>query len=427
MKQRGCRRAHSPHPIQVRVAGNETVYPNGLGGGLQMGKLKRWIENLSLRTSFVLYVAVFLFIGVAVSAVVINASDNAINRIYASYQDTGNRYYLITEDGERIDNQSVVFLIPPTLSNDNKRIISALEAVSIVTIPVVFIIGIVLVAFLFYKSKLKRPLALLDAASARIGQNDLDFKLIYEPQDEMGMLCQSFEKMREVLQANNLEMWRQMDERRQLNAAFSHDLRTPLTVLKGQSEMLLKYVPEGKMPITKIVETVDTMKSHIVRLEKYAEAMTKLQKLEDIEIRKADVFVEELTARLKVSGIILCGNKKLQFDTTTLHAEMLCLDLSAVMQVYENLLANAVRYANDTVLVSLSDEGSFSIAVADDGPGFSEKDLTEAARPFHQANKNADDQHLGIGLSICKTLCEKHGGYIKLFNHQIGATVKAVF
>lgn len=77
---------------------------------------------------------------------------------------------------------------------------------------------------------------LLFMASDRIAANDLDFSIAYDRKDEMGLLCKAFEKMRSALANNNREMWRQMDERQKINAAFSHDLRTPLTVIEGHLE-----------------------------------------------------------------------------------------------------------------------------------------------------------------------------------------------
>lgn len=64
----------------------------------------------------------------------------------------------------------------------------------------------------------------------------------------MGALCASFEEMRRALWENNRVMWRQMEERKRLNAAFAHDLRTPLTVLRGYAGMLLHDLSEGAGP-----------------------------------------------------------------------------------------------------------------------------------------------------------------------------------
>lgn len=90
--------------------------------------------------------------------------------------------------------------------------------------------------------------------AGKIAENNLDFKIIYDKEDELGKLCVSFEKMRQALQESNEEMWRQMEERKRLNAAFAHDLRTPLTVLKGQSELLRNMQP--KMTAEKVSDNL---------------------------------------------------------------------------------------------------------------------------------------------------------------------------
>jgi len=99
---------------------------------------------------------------------------------------------------------------------------------------------------IFYERELKRPFSILRKASERISENDLDFEIWYEKKNELGQLCSDFEGMRSALYESNREMWRSLEERKRLNSAFSHDLRTPLTVLRGYTDYLGKYVPEAK-------------------------------------------------------------------------------------------------------------------------------------------------------------------------------------
>ena len=103
------------------------------------------------------------------------------------------------------------------------------------------------------------------------------------------------------------------------------------------------------------------------------------------------------------------------------------VDAAIVQRVYENLLANAVRFAEEKVAVSVdSSDGYLYLKVSDDGAGFAEKDLENATKPFYKTVSESDNEHFGMGLNICKILCEKHGGYIRLGNRN-GAVVLAAF
>ena len=107
----------------------------------------------------------------------------------------------------------------------------------------------------------------------------------------MGQLCNSFEIMRNTLAKNFSEMWRQVEERKQLNAAFAHDLRTPLTVLKGYNEML------QASDYARTRETAATMGKHISRMETYVCSMSNLQRLEDAQPECRDVPLARLACR----------------------------------------------------------------------------------------------------------------------------------
>lgn len=76
-------------------------------------------------------------------------------------------------------------------------------------------------AMVFYRLKLKKPFAILEHASKKISENNLDFSISYDSNDELGKLCGSFEKMRSSLMENNRCMWKSIEERKRLNAAFS--------------------------------------------------------------------------------------------------------------------------------------------------------------------------------------------------------------
>lgn len=294
-----------------------------------------------------------------------------------------------------------------------------------IVIPLWSLMCIVICGMIFYRRKIEKPVAILSEASENISNNRLDFSVEVPEKNELGDLCLSFEKMRAALQDNNLEMWRQVEERKRLNAAFAHDLRTPLTVLKDQSVMLVKYAP--KMSEEKIVSTAEMMKRHIIRLENYVDTMNNLQRLEDIEVTKELIEVKEFEKQLRITGTAICTEKDFTLFQNLSDIQNVKIDISVVMQVYENLLSNALRYAKTKIEVTVDRHNEFlMLIIADDGTGFTSKDLSNAMKPFYRAESKSHNEHFGMGLNICKILCEKHGGYIQISNEN-GAKVIAAF
>lgn len=282
----------------------------------------------------------------------------------------------------------------------------------------------------FYITKLKKPLRILQNASHRISANELDFTVEYPGNDEMAALCGAFETMRSALEENNSRMLRMLDERKQLNDAYTHDLRMPIAVLKGYTDMLIKYLPTGKFSESEILETVQTMSSHVERLEQFADSMNTVQKLEDVEIHKEKVPAGEFLIHLRETADFLCQSKDLacEFESQVTAAAIL-IDPSVVTQVFENLLGNALRFAKSKIMIICqTDENVFAVSVADDGKGFSDKELITAAKPYYSGQSEKEHFHFGLGLHICRTLCEKHGGVLRLENTpQHGAKVTAAF
>ncbi len=228
--------------------------------------------------------------------------------------------------------------------------------------------------------------------------------------------------MRGTLADNFSEMWRQVEERKRLNAAFAHDLRTPLTVLKGYDEMLQA---SGD---TVTQETALTMAKHILRLERYVDSMSNLSRLEDGKPQSDGSGAGEHIAALIESAEILCkqGGKKLNVLNTVPDVSM-CVDWSFISQVSNNLISNALRYAVSEIAITYagSTAGLF-LTVTDDGKGFSKEVLHKAPTPYFTEEKN-HAEHFGLGLYICKMLCERHGGYLKIENLANGARVTAFF
>ena len=389
-----------------------------------MDKIKKTEKNI-LRKSLIRYYAFFILLAFLLSAITFFSANRFAENIRNSYPPTGERYYLTNEKGESFGDGVIVDTEQMPLSKEDEILINVLGVIPVIMSPFWFLVCIIIATLLFYKTKLKTPFTELKKASENIADNNLDFTIEYKSKDELGQLCSSFEIMRSTLSQNFSDLYRQTEERKSLNAAFAHDLRTPLTVLKGQSDMLIKY--SSGMSSDKVRGTADMMKRHIERLEAYVNTMNNLQRLEDIEIEKEFVVLSDIEAQLRIAGASIYKDKGLAFTINALKNNQVKVDFSVVMQVCENLLANASRYANSTITLSISIQGDFLvIEIADDGKGFTDDELLNATKPFYKRNADDDSEHFGMGLNISKILCEKHGGYLKLKNNN-GAIITAAF
>lgn len=323
------------------------------------------------------------------------------------------------------EEPNLIAVVP--LMDERQRTVSVLLTVaSILCFPICYGGGAALCAALFYRRKLKGPIALLDMASRKIAEKDLDFAIHWDRQDEMGALCASFEEMRRALWENNRVMWRQMEERKRLNAAFAHDLRTPLTVLRGYAGMLGRDLAEGADPAD-MVQEVDVMEAQVRRLEDYVQAMSSLQRLEDQPVRRAWVRFSDLRAQMESEMNILLAGRQTVLDAPGEGGA--ALDAERVMQVFENLVSNAARFAAARVEASVEWDGSrLVLTVRDDGPGFTPEGLRRGAEPFYRGDGSDAQGHLGLGLNICRVLCEACGGGLEIANgRESGARVRAWF
>ena len=385
-----------------------------------MEPLKRRWRNFSLRKTLVVYITAAALLAVVLCEMTNDLCGMEIREIHAGYLDSMEKYYLTNERGERMGDGTYIGTDAFPLSPEDQRTVDILRALPRVTTPVWSALCILGAALLFYRNKLKRPLAELRLASEKISQNELDFTVVVHNRDELGQLCASFETMRAALAQNFSEMWRQMEERKRLNAAFAHDLRTPLTVLKGHNEML-QFSGDEQTRATAV-----TMQRHISRLEHYVDTMSQLRRLEDTQPVYRQTPLKVLVASLYESGTILCEQAGKRFSMENRITSLsLPLDGDLISRVYGNLIANAVRYAASQVELCLEETAEgLLLSVSDDGPGFDKNSLEKATEPYFTGEK-AD--HFGLGLYTSKILCEHHDGWLRIENTVSGAKVTVFF
>lgn len=304
----------------------------------------------------------------------------------------------------------------------------------------------------FYRVHIAGPLAELAGAADRIAEQDLDFAIGTVRGRELGRLSETLEHMRASLLEAQRELWRTAESRRRLNAAFAHDLRTPITVLKGTVEMAQMRLRRGG---TLDEDALDALSAQVARLERYATSMGGLSKLEDRPVEREAFALDDLREELgrHVSEVMAARGGGLELKLPTVSeadggpapktccasepilkaatdscpAALLAIDLPLVEEVLDNLLSNACVHASSIVTFDMMvDAGVLTLVVTDDGPGFTPEALHRGCDPFFSENKSAE--HFGLGLNVSSVLCGLHGGKIALTNAETGgARVIATF
>lgn len=385
-----------------------------------------WMKKMGLKKSFLLLSVA----GILASLLVIGTTFVVGETITAKYPKGG---IIITDKG------IVRELANPT--KEQLQVINLTAWIEVLTCVLAPVGCLGMASLLFYRFKLEIPIAVLQNGTERIRAHDLAFTIPEVSGDELGQICGAFETMRVELLRSNQELWRQAEERKRLNAAFSHDLRNPLTVLKGT----VKLMKQG----TADEHALERMEIYVQRLEQYVEAMSSIQRLEQIPVRKIRVKLPllcdevEETARLLAAANLKRGEQEQNFGEVFRVPDILVdtgdnsvdgsrqsveLDHGLFLTVAENLIGNAVRYANNRISIRLSvcedrqymDDGRehLIMTVADDGNGYPAKLIAEGPKPFGKMEEDAS--HFGMGLYTSSMLCTKHGGMLVLTNEANG-------
>ena len=357
------------------------------------------LKGMSLRGSFFL----LALCGLAVSLVLLALLWQGCGAIAARYSNGG---YIIGPGGlvERL----------PSPSPEEARLLELLGDIKLAGCIILPLLGLAGAGALFYRWKLKRPIALLMEGTRRIQAQDLDFSIPQPSRDELGQLCAAFETMRAQLLRTNRELWRQGEERKRLNAAFAHDLRNPVTVLKGSVTLLRQGSRDPQL--------LDRLERYTQRIAEYVEAMGGVQRLEQLPVRPAPIDSAVLAAELAETARLLAP--RLTASLSAPAPGPVALDHGILLTVAENLIGNAARFGRERLEIALSREGdTLTLTVADDGPGFPPELLRDGPKPFGRLAE--DPEHFGMGLYSSRLLCQKHGGELRLQNRPAGGAAAA--
>ena len=283
----------------------------------------------------------------------------------------------------------------------------------------VILISVALVVGLWVYRSIAVPLVKLKKATQNIKEGNLDFVLDVEGKDEFSELCQDFEEMRRRLKESTEEKSLIEKENRELISNISHDLKTPITAVKGYVEGIMDGVADTPEKMDRYVRTIynktNEMDYLINELTFYSKIDTNRIPYTFSKLNVEDYFEdcsEEVGLELETRGIELVYANYVEKDV------MVIADGEQIRRVIHNIISNAIKYMDKPkgiIQIRIKDVGDFiQIEIEDNGKGIGPKDLPYIFDRFYRTDvsRNSSKGGSGIGLSIVKKILEDHGGKV---------------
>ena len=314
------------------------------------------------------------------------------------------------------DSSQMVYDISLPQSSSSQVKLMAKDMILTATIILVF--TALSVGLWIYRS-IAVPLVKLKKATKNIKEGNLDFVLEVEGNDEFSQLCQYFEEMRKRLKESTEEKILMDKENKELISNISHDLKTPITAVKGYVEGIMDGVADTPEKMDRYVRTIynktNEMDHLINELTFYSKIDTNRIPYTFSKLNVEDYFsdcAEELGLEMETRGI------ELVYANYVEKGVQIIADGEQIRRVIHNIVSNAIKYMEKPrgiIQLRVKDVGDFiQVEIEDNGKGIAAKDLPYIFDRFYRTDvsRNSSKGGSGIGLSIVKKIMEDHGGKV---------------
>ena len=273
------------------------------------------------------------------------------------------------------------------------------------------VIGVAMVWWLAHA--LRRSLGDLERASQRIAAGDLDFHLRAEGRDEVAAVARSFDRMRRSLIEERRMLRAERERKRSFLMAVSHDLRTPLTSIKGYLEALQDGMAgdrDAELRYLRIArDRADLLENRIADLNELLRMETGEWRMQR-EPRSLSAALGGLAADYREDALLL-GRR---FEAAIELPDYLVVDAdwSLFTRVTDNLMENALQYTRNGDRIrfaALQHDGEVEVAVRDSGPGIPTEQLAHIFDPFFRGAADRPEPGNGLGLAVARSIVEAHG------------------
>jgi signal transduction histidine kinase len=284
---------------------------------------------------------------------------------------------------------------------------------------VVLMVATVVVAMVVFNPA-RRRLAALEQAAQRLGEGDLTARAPQAGGDEIARVAAAFNRMAGELETRDAALRTSDALRRQMMADVSHELKTPLTAMRGYIETL--RMPEVALDSDRRDRYFETIDRETRRLERIVKDLLDLARYEHggVVLRRRVFDIERLFENVagrhereaQAKAVEIC----IHVDA---RADQVVADPDRIEQAIENLVGNALRHTPSGGTITLTathTDGAAALSVSDTGVGIAPEHLPHVFERFYKADaaRAAESTGSGLGLSITKAIVERHGGTIRV-------------
>lgn len=340
--------------------------------------------------------------------------DNGL--LIISHASKGNNEYTIfitSDDYSVMDTQ--------TSTTNSAKLISTRTTFILVIIILILVLSITVMSLITAQG-ITKPMKKLTDGIEEISKGNLDYRIDYDSTNEIGVTVKALNEMAARLK-ESIRQRNEIDEsRKQMTAGIAHDLRTPLTSIKGYVEGLRDGIANTPEKQKEYIQTIYNSANDIERLLNELQTISLLER-RSLELNKQETNLHEFltdyvadaqfTAKKNNFEIIYKEPKDDDKNITV------SLDPARFSRVLMNIVSNSIKYAskarNGKLTITLNGyDKSVIIALEDNGIGISDKNISHIFETFYRADqaRTRVSDGSGIGLAVCKEIIEQHGGHI---------------
>ncbi|MEI4831568.1 HAMP domain-containing sensor histidine kinase [Bacillus sp. FJAT-53711] len=350
-----------------------------------------------------------------------NIHKNDARKIWNNIQNNkigdGGYYYAVMERNK--DVCVVLYTLHTTYKNPSLQKYLPIPDVCLIILFILSFVAEVLFLSRYFGKSLSKEMLILKKVTDKIQKENLDFQVEQSKIIEVNEILDSLVKMKVELNDSLRKQWEMETKRREQIAALAHDIKTPLTILRGNAELLNESMLDSNQGKCNehILKSVDEM-------EMYMESLLDITKSEEgASLQFKQIELQNFIHNIMEESAICALDKRLNLITEVKDIpKFIYADEAALKRAIMNVMMNAIEYspANGDLMFSVETTNSkVRFIVEDSGRGFTKEEMNAATDQFYRGDKSRNSKkHHGIGLYIAKNFAKEHGGNIYLSNSE---------